>query len=160
MHTMTNASNVPMLTILPMSSIGVTLPTIAANSPTNIVFFHGVLNLGCTSAKNFFGSKPSFAIEYRTRVWPRSMTNITLVSPASAPSVIMCEAPVRPRSKKARAIGASMLISRHGTIPVRIAATEIYSAVQISKEAIIPMGRSLCGFFASCAVVETASKPM
>ena len=44
--TMTNASNVPMFTILPMSSIGVMLPTIAASNPTRIVFFHGVRNFG------------------------------------------------------------------------------------------------------------------
>ena len=52
-----------MFTIFPMSSIGVTLPTIAASSPTRIVFFHGVRNLGCTAAKNFLGKRPSFAIE-------------------------------------------------------------------------------------------------
>ena len=33
MHTITKASSVPMFTILPMSSIGVTLPTIAASKP-------------------------------------------------------------------------------------------------------------------------------
>ena len=38
MHTMTNASSVPMFTIFPMSSIGVTLPTIAASKPTRMVF--------------------------------------------------------------------------------------------------------------------------
>ena len=36
---------------------------------------------------------------------------MTLVSPASAPKVIMCEAVVSPRSRKARAIGASMFTS-------------------------------------------------
>ena len=39
MHTITNASSVPMFTILPISSIGVTLPTMAASRPTKIVFF-------------------------------------------------------------------------------------------------------------------------
>ena len=56
------------------------------------------------------------------------MTSITLVRPASAPRVMMCDAPVRPRSRKARAMGASMLTSRHGTMPVRTAATAIYSS--------------------------------
>ena len=44
-----------------MSSMGVMLPTIAASSPTRIVFFQGVRNFGCTS-ENSFGSKPSLAI--------------------------------------------------------------------------------------------------
>ena len=88
------------------------------------------------------------------------MTNITLVRPAKAPRVMMCEATFKPRSMKARAIGASILMSRQGTMPVRTAATEMYSAVQISSEAMIPIGKSRCGFFASCAVVETASKPI
>ena len=88
------------------------------------------------------------------------MTSITLVRPASAPSVMMWDAPVSPRSMKARAMGASMLTSRHGTMPVRTAATAMYNAVQISSEAMMPIGRSRCGFFASWAVVETASNPM
>ena len=36
----------------------------------------------------------------------------------------------------------------------------MYKKVQIRSEAMIPMGRSRCGFFASWAVVETASNPM
>src|ERR1700732_813856 len=60
--TITNASRVPMFTILPISSMGVRLPTIAARSPTRIVFFQGVRNLGWTAAKNFLGSRPSLAI--------------------------------------------------------------------------------------------------
>ena len=74
---------------------------------------------------------------------------MTLVSPARAPTVMMCEAPVSPRSRNARATGASILISCQGTIPVRTAATAIYKNVQISKERIIPMGKSCWGFFAS-----------
>ena len=52
-----------MFTILPISSIGVRLPTIAASRPTRMVFFHGVRNLGWTAAKNFLGKRPSLAIE-------------------------------------------------------------------------------------------------
>ena len=48
---------------VPGKSIGVTLPTIAASSPTRMVFFHGVQNFGWMSAKNFLGSRPSFAME-------------------------------------------------------------------------------------------------
>ena len=46
MHTITNASSVPMFTIFPISSIGVRLPTIAASRPTSMVFFHGVRKRG------------------------------------------------------------------------------------------------------------------
>src|SRR5664279_5207876 len=88
------------------------------------------------------------------------MTSITLVSPASAPAVIRCEAHTRSRSRKARAIGASMLISRHGTMPVRIPATAMYRTVHTTRETMMPMGRSRCGFLASCAVVDTASNPI
>ena len=52
------------------------------------------------------------------------MTSITLVRPASAPMVMTCEAVARPRSINARAIGASILTSCHGTMPVSTAATE------------------------------------
>ncbi len=85
---------------------------------------------------------------------------MTLVSPASAPSVITWEAVVRPRSRNARAIGASMFTSCQGTMPVRMPATMMYSTVQTRSETMMPIGKSRCGFFASCAVVETASKPM
>ena len=51
-----------MLTILPMSSMGVTLPTTAASRPTRMVFFQGVRNLGWMSAKNLRGSRPSLAM--------------------------------------------------------------------------------------------------
>ena len=94
------------------------------------------------SAKKRLGSSPSLAMEYRTRVCPSSITSITLVSPARAPIVITCDAPTSPRSRKARAIGASMLMSRHGSMPVSTAATEMYKVVQISREAIIPIGKS------------------
>src|SRR5215813_839746 len=85
---------------------------------------------------------------------------MTLVSPASAPNVMMCEAVVRPRSRNARAIGASMLTSCQCTMPVNTPATEMYSSVQISSDTMMPIGKSRCGFFASCAVVDTASNPM
>src|SRR5713101_7304992 len=57
-------------------------------------------------------------------------------------------------------MGASIFTSRHGTMPVRTAATEMYRMVQTTSEAMMPMGRSRCGFLASCAVVETASNPI
>ena len=45
-------------------------------------------------------------------------------------------------------------------MPVRTPATKMYSAVQTTSETMMPIGKSRCGFLASCAVVETASKPM
>jgi hypothetical protein len=41
-----------------------------------------------------------------------------------------------------------------------MAATVRYKIVQITSDAMMPIGRSRLGFFASSAVVETASKPM
>src|SRR5215831_1226853 len=41
-----------------------------------------------------------------------------------------------------------------------MAATMMYRSVQMSSEAMMPIGRSRCGFFASCAAVDTASNPM
>ena len=123
MQTITKASSVPMLTISPMTEIGVTLPTMAASNPTSMVFLYGVRNFGWIEAKNFLGNKPSLAMAYNTRVWPSSMTSMTLVSPASAPSVMTCDAVESPRSRKARAMGASMFTSCQCTIPVSTPAT-------------------------------------
>ena len=36
----------------------------------------------------------------------------------------------------------------------------MYSTVQMSREPMMPMGMSFCGFRASCAAVLTASNPM
>ena len=91
----------------------------------------GRAKLRVDGREKLFRSSPSLAIEYSTRVWPSSITSITLVSPARAPTVMTCEAVVSPRSMNARAMGASMLISRHGTMPVRTPATRMYKIVQI-----------------------------
>ena len=45
-------------------------------------------------------------------------------------------------------------------IPLRTAATDRYNTVQMTSDAMIPIGRSRLGFLASSAVVETASNPM
>ena len=45
-------------------------------------------------------------------------------------------------------------------MPVRTPATEMYRMVQMARDRMMPMGKSRCGFFASWAVVETASNPM
>ena len=39
-------------------------------------------------------------------------------------------------------------------------AIRMYSTVQIASEPRMPIGMSRCGFFASCAAVDTASNPM
>ena len=46
------------------------------------------------------------------------------------------------------------------TMPVVIPATRMKSTVQMAREPRMPIGMSRWGFFASCAAVETASKPM
>src|SRR5207249_12228065 len=48
----------------------------------------------------------------------------------------------------------------YGTMPVANAETAMYRTVQINSEPMMPIGMSRCGFFASCAAVLTASKPM
>ncbi len=55
---------------------------------------------------------------------------------------------------------ASLFNSVTGMMPQRMPATARYSAVQISSEAMMPIGKSRFGFLASSAVVETASNPM
>jgi len=45
-------------------------------------------------------------------------------------------------------------------MPVTTRATAQYSTVQMTSEAMMPIGRSRCGFFDSSAVVATTSKPM
>src|SRR5271170_888917 len=45
-------------------------------------------------------------------------------------------------------------------MPVSTADTITYRMVQMTRLARIPMGMSRCGFFASWAAVEMASKPM
>ena len=47
-----------------------------------------------------------------------------------------------------------------GTSPVKTIATATYSTVQTIRVAIMPMGRSRCGFRASSAAVETESNPI
>src|SRR5664279_515557 len=47
-HTITNASNVPMLTSSPRIPMGTREAKMATNSPTVMDEIHGVRNLGCT----------------------------------------------------------------------------------------------------------------
>jgi hypothetical protein len=45
-------------------------------------------------------------------------------------------------------------------MPVSTATTAMYRTVQMSREAMMPIGTSRCGFLASSAWVDTESKPM
>ena len=57
--------------------------------------------------------------------------------------------------------GAASSISEfQGTIPVSTTATAMYSSVHTISVAMMPMGRSRCGFLASSAAVETESNPI
>ena len=60
----------------------------------------------------------------------------------------------------ATATGAATPSWVYGTIPVRTTAKSTYSTVQMASEPMMPTGMSFCGFLASCAAVETASKPI
>src|SRR5262245_24860704 len=50
-QTITKANSVPMLVMCSSASIGRNPVRVATNTPTRIVDFHGVRNLGCTAAK-------------------------------------------------------------------------------------------------------------
>jgi hypothetical protein len=126
------------------------------------------------------GSSRSRLIEKKMRGWLISITSSTLVMPAAAPAETSPAAQFWLITESANATGAfrNFWLSASGTLgtpgsasaserkcvtgmmPVRIAATTMYRIVQMTSEEMMPIGRSRCGFLASSAVVETASKPM
>ena len=110
-HTITNANMVPMLVIFPTTAIGAN----AANSDTNTIRIrlqrHGVRNRGWTS-RNTLGSNRSFAMEKKTRDWPRSMTSMTEVRPASTARFIAVRSHGYGICRSARDSGAATLSSR------------------------------------------------
>ena len=53
-----------------------------------------------------------------------------------------------------------MSICPKGTFPVKTRATQTYKIVQIISVPNIAIGKSLCGFSVSSAVVEIASNPI
>jgi len=65
-----------------------------------------------------------------------------------------------PTDSNALANAADGSILSYLTMPVITRQTAQYSTVQISSEAMMPIGRSRCGFLASSAVVATTSNPM
>src|SRR5215472_4585301 len=55
---------------------------------------------------------------------------------------------------------ASSINVCHGTRPVSTTTTAMYKAVHTTSVAMIPRGKSRCGFLHSSAAVETESNPM
>jgi hypothetical protein len=106
------------------------------------------------------GSRPSFAMEKKMRGRPMSITRMTEDRPVIAPRMTSAfshdSCGYRP---SAVATGSGVLSMRNGAIPVRTRATAMYSTVQTASEPRMPIGMSRCGFFASPAAVDTASKP-
>ena len=159
-HTITNASSVPMFTILPMSSIGVTLPTIAASSPDQDRVLPRCAKARMNRGEELLRQQAvvGHGVEHARLAQQHHQHHAGEAGQGAERDDVRCAG--SPRSRNARAMGASMLTSRHGTMPVSTAATEIYRIVQASSETMMPMGKSRCGFLASCAVVETASNPI
>ena len=60
----------------------------------------------------------------------------------------------------ATASGSGTLSLSHGISPVSARAIATYSTVQMMSDAMMPIGMSRCGFFASSDAVLTASNPM
>jgi hypothetical protein len=95
MHTITNASSVPMFTILPISSIGVTLPTIAASIPPGSFPSTACETWDECRRRTSSAAAHPWPSHTAPRLCPSSITSITLVSPASEPIVMMFAAQFR-----------------------------------------------------------------
>src|ERR1017187_350171 len=92
MHTMTNASSVPMLVMCPSLEIGRKPENSETKTMKIMLQRHGVWNLGWMS-ENTAGNRPSFDMEKNTRDWPSSMTRMTDVYPAMMPiTMVVCSA--------------------------------------------------------------------
>src|SRR5262245_59848235 len=170
METITNASRVPMLTSSPRMLIFVNPAAMATTPPVTSVVMYGVRNLVCTLLAQA-GSRPSLAIEKKIRGCPSIITTMVELKPAIAPNLtrkgMMLISPDSedPEARwlaasTAIAIGAATPSSLYRTSPTRTPETRMYSTVEMASEPRIPIGMSFCGFFASWAAVETASKPI
>src|ERR1017187_7505439 len=92
MHTITNASSVPMLVICPSFEIGRKPESSETKIMKMMLQRYGVCHLGWMSL-NTAGSNPSLDIEKNTRDCPSSMTRITDVYPAMMPiTMVVCNA--------------------------------------------------------------------
>jgi len=88
------------------------------------------------------------------------MTSITVAKPNIAPTFTRKLAQVTPVASIPTATGSETFRDVYGTMPVSRPETSMYKTVHITSDPRIPIGMSLCGFFDSCAAVDTASKPM
>src|ERR1017187_1689530 len=92
MHTITNASSVPMLVMCPSFEIGRKPENSETKSMKIRLQRHGVRNFLCTS-ENTLGSSPSRDIEKNTRDCPSNITRITELYPAIMPmTIVICNA--------------------------------------------------------------------
>ena len=88
---------------------------------------------------------------------PNSSTKMTVVNPASAANFTRMDSQQIPVTSTATATGTPN--RWYGTMPVT-SAISIYSIVHTTSEPRMPIGMCCCGRLASCAAVETASKPV
>ncbi len=154
------AKSVPMLVASASWASGIAAARTPQNSETITVLATGT-PLRLTFAKDL-GTSPSRDIAKRMRVWPYSTVSTTLAMAMTAPAARSTAQklwPVTPFMMPASAASES-LNSPHGSAPTAIAATSTYSAVTISSDSMIALGRSFFGFLASSPAVEAASKPM
>ena len=125
-----------------------------------IVVIQGVRNRGWIFATTG-GSRPSFDIAKKIRGWLRSMTRMTELRPAIAPSLTSPESHFMPIASIAdgdRVGDVELLVvddARHHD-----GAEDSRGSCRSTSEPMMPIGMSRWGFLASWAVVETASKPM
>ena len=123
--------------------------------------FHGVRNLGWTSAKNAWGTRPSRAIARKTRGCAEHHDQQHRGDAGDAASGDDELGPAQARAaSNASDTPASLLDS--GRAPCRSARRRrrCRAPCRSTSEAMMPIGTSRWGFFASSAWVETESKPM
>src|SRR4051812_17073163 len=113
------------------------------------------------------GSRRSRDIARKIRAWLRKVMSSTLVIPARAPVEIRADAQFSAGllstlalRLKAEAIAALVSMSGYRSMPVITPDTARYKKVQITSEAMMPMGTSRWGFLASSEWAEIESKPM
>ncbi len=160
MHTTIKATSVPMETSSPRIPMGSSPPKVAASTPVMSVATCGVLNRGCTAPKNC-GSRPSCDIVSQMRACGMIMVMMTEVRPASAPQSTQIRSHASCLcASSATGTGAASLSCAYGTSPVITLDISMYRTVQIPRLPSMPMGMLRAGFLASCATVETPSKPI
>jgi len=99
-------------------------------------------------------------MDMKIRAWPSWKTSSTDVIAATAPSDRMPAAQSAWMYWSATASGSATSSLFHGISPVSTSAIAMYSTVQMIRDAMMPMGMSRWGFFASSEAVLTASNPM